>query len=209
MVQNKMCMYTRMVKFQFNNMAYFQKHTQKGFSLVELLISIGIFIVVMTISLGSVVSILDAGRKSRSLKAVMTNLNFALEVMSREIKFGKNYYCGIETSNPHTLTQDCTGNNQAPGTAITFTASNGVDTIYRLQGTQIEKSVDHGLTYTAITSPEVIVQDLKFYVFGTTVYPDTAQPRVFLSMRGYAGTKPTSQSKFFLQTVMSKRAPDL
>lgn len=200
-----------MVRYQFNNMnfLYLQQKKTKAFSLVELLISIGIFVVIMTICLGSVVSILDAGRKSKSLKAVMTNLNFALEVMSREIKFGKHYYCGIETSNPHTATQDCTGNNQAPGTAFTFTNSGGVDTIYRLNGTQIEKSIDNGSTYTAITAPEVIVQDLKFYVFGTTPYSDTAQPRVFLSVRGYAGTKPTLQSKFILQTVMSQRAPDL
>jgi prepilin-type N-terminal cleavage/methylation domain-containing protein len=200
-----------MVKYQSCNMKFFEDHTKgnKGFSLVELLIAIGIFVVVMTISLGSVVSILDAGRKSKSLKAVMTNLNFALEVMSREIKFGKNYYCGVDTTNPHTATQDCTGSSLAPGTAITFTTSGGVDTIYRLNGTQIEKSTDYGASYMAITAPDVFVQDLKFYVFGTTVYPDTAQPRVLLYMRGYAGTKSTSQSKFYLQTVMSQRAPDL
>ncbi len=200
-----------MDKYLYSNMKFVSNNTkkQKGFSLIELLISLGIFVVVMTISLGSVVSILDAGRKSKSLKAVMTNLNFALEVMSREIKFGKNYYCGIDTNQPHTTKQDCTGNALPAGTAITFTTSNGVDTIYRLQGTQIKKSTDYGASYTAITAPEVSVQGLNFYVFGTTSYPDTAQPRVFLFMTGFAGKKATLQSKFFLQTVMSQRAPDL
>lgn len=181
----------------------------KGFSLVELLISLGIFVTVMTISLGSVLSIIDAGRKATALKAVMTNLNFAIEVMSREVKFGKNYYCGVSTNAPHTNVQDCTGNALPPGTAITFLSSSGVDTIYRLNGTQVEKSVDNGANYSAITAPDVTVEDLKFYVFGTTAYPDTSQPRVMLSITGYAGTKPTAQSRFYLQTVMSQRAPDL
>lgn len=189
--------------------AIFAKKNIKGFTLIELLISIGLFMVVMTISLGSVLSIIDAGRKSRSLKAVMINLNFAVEVISREVKFGKNYYCGIDTTQPHTAKQDCTGGSVPPGTAITFTTSNGVDTIYRLQGTQIEKSTNYGASYQAITAPDVIVQNMKFYVFGTTAYPDTAQPRVLLFMKGYAGTKPTLQSTFYLQTVMSQRVPDL
>jgi len=165
--------------------------------------------VVVTISLGSVLSILDAGRKSKSLKSVMTNLNFTLEVMSRDIKFGKNYYCGIDANTPHTLKQDCTGNALPPGTAITFTKSDGTDVIYRLNGTQIEQSTDYGANYNAMTSPDVIIQDMRLYVFGTTAYPDTAQPRVLLRMSGYAGSKPTLQSKFYLQTAMSQRVPDL
>src|SRR3990167_2897905 len=90
-----------------------------GFTLIELLVSVAVFSVIMAISLGSVISILDAGRKANSLRSVMTNLNFAVEVMSREIKFGKNYYCGTDTSSPHVLTNDCAGG----ASSITFTSS--------------------------------------------------------------------------------------
>jgi prepilin-type N-terminal cleavage/methylation domain-containing protein len=177
----------------------------QGFTLIELLVSVGVFVVVMTISLGSVISILDAGRKAKALKSVMTNLNFALEVMAREIKFGENYYCGIDTNSPHTQTGSCTS---TPGTAITFTSSEGVDTIYRLQGTEIEKSIDHGGTYIGVTSPEVTVTDLRFYVFGTAPIPDTNQPKALIFIRGYAGNKPTAQSNFVLQTTVSQRPLD-
>lgn len=176
--------------------------SEKGFTLVELLISIAVFLVIMTISLGSIISILDAGRKARSLKDVMTNLNFATEVISREIRFGRNYYCGVDTASPHTASNSCSNG----GTAISFTTSEGVDTIYRLNGTQIERSVDYGASYLGVTSPDVTVEDLTFYVFNTAPAPNQKQPRILMIVRGYAGVKPTIQSRFTLQTVMSQRA---
>ncbi|OHB03188.1 MAG: hypothetical protein A2920_02340 [Candidatus Zambryskibacteria bacterium RIFCSPLOWO2_01_FULL_43_17] len=177
---------------------------EAGVTLIEPLVSIAVFSVIMAISLGSVLSILDAGRKANSLRSVMTNLNFALEILSREIKFGTNYYCGTNTASPHTLTNDCAGG----ATSITFTSSTGVDTIYRLQNNQIQKSTDHGVSYSGITSPDIIVQDLKFYVFGSTA-GNTFQPRAFITTRGYAGVKPTAQSKFFIQTSASQRILDI
>jgi len=175
---------------------------EKGFTLVELLISIGVFLVIMTISLGSIISILDAGRKARSLKEVMTNLNFATEVISREVRFGRNYYCGVDTNSPHTASNSCSDGD----TSITFTTSEGVDTIYRLSGTQIEKSIDYGVSYLGVTSPDVTVEGLTFYVFNTAPAPNQRQPRMLMLVRGYAGVKPTVQSRFTLQTAMSQRA---
>ncbi len=184
----------------------FQKN-EKGFTLVELLVALSVFMVVVTISLGSVISILDAGRKARALKSVMTNLNFTFEIMSRDIKFGREYYCGIATGQTWTP-QNCTGGGSPPGNALTFVTSDGVNTIYRLNGNQIQRSVDNGATYVGVTSPEVTVEDMKFYVFGAAT-GDNIQPRVLITVRGYAGTKPTLQSRFTLQTMLSQRALEL
>lgn len=174
-----------------------------GFTLVELLVAIAVFIVVMTISLGSILSIMDASRKAKNLKTMMTNLNFSIDVMAREIKFGKKYYCGIDVTNPHIATQNCSSG----GTSITFTTSTGVDTIYTLSSGQIQKSINHGGTYIGVTSPEVTIQDLKFFVLGST-FADTIQPKVLVLIRGYAGSKPTTQSSFVLQTTLSQRELD-
>jgi prepilin-type N-terminal cleavage/methylation domain-containing protein len=184
----------------------YKSHTEKGFTLVELMVSIAVFLVIMTISLGSIISILDAGRKARSLKQVMTNLNFAAEVISREVKFGRNYHCGVDTDIPRTKSDSCPSGG---GTAITFTTSEGVETIYRLRGTQIEKSIDSGVSYIGVTSPDVTVEGLTFYVIGTSPIPNRSQPRVLMIVRGFAGVKPTVQSRFTLQTVMSQRSLNL
>jgi prepilin-type N-terminal cleavage/methylation domain-containing protein len=187
--------------------------SSKGFSLVELLVAIAIFVVVLTFSMGSLLSVLDAGRKARSLKSVMTNLNFTLEIMSREIKFGNSYRCGIASSFPP-APLNCTGQS-TPGTAISFVSSEGQNIIYRINstGNGIEKSTNGGTSYLAVTAPEVTVQDLRFYVFNSQPEsgpsPDGAQPRVVMVVRGYAGEKPSLQSNFILQTTVSQRSLDI
>ena len=89
-----------------------KKIYNKGFTLIELMTAVSIFIVIMTVSMGSILSIFDANRKSRSLKTVMNNLNLALESMSREMRYGRSYNCGTD-SDPN-----CSG-----GTLMSFTSN--------------------------------------------------------------------------------------
>lgn len=180
-----------------------------GFSLVELLVAMGVFVVIVMFTMGSVLGILDAGRKSKAINAVMTNLNFTLEVMSREIKFGTKYYCGTELS-PFTGYNNCS----TPQDSVSFVASDGSEITYKLTNNQILKSTNGG-TYVAVTAPDIIIQNLKFFVFNS--YPqsacpvncDYAQPKVVIFIQGYAGTKPSIQSSFSIQTSVSQRTLDL
>ena len=61
---------------------------RRAFTLVEVLVSLSVFSLVMLIATGSIFTIVDANKKSHALKSVMTNLNFALESMAREIRVG-------------------------------------------------------------------------------------------------------------------------
>lgn len=191
-----------------------KKQKDKGFTLVELLIAMTVFVFIVTFCLGSIVSILDAGRKARSLKAVMTNMNLTGEVMSREIKFGTHYYCGISSTFPPPAGADCTGSSVPPGSALSFVTSDGQNVIYKLASNQIQKSTDNGATYLGITSPDVVVTDLKFYVFNSRPQsdpsPDNAQPRVTIIIKGYAGSanRASVQSSFDLETTVSQRTLD-
>lgn len=179
------------------------KHT-KGFTLIEILVSLSLFLVVMTISMGSVLSVFDANRKSESLKIVMDNLNFTLESMSREIRFGKNYHCGGGTL---TTPLNCPNGG---GTQVSFLASDGATQIvYRLTGTKIEKSIDGGANFVAVTAPEVTVQSLTFYVVGADAVPvNYLQPKVLIEIKGQAGLKSNTQTTFNLQTLVSQRVLD-
>ena len=51
---------------------------KKGFTLVEMLIAISLFIVVTFFSIGSLLSIFDASKRARDSKTVVDNLNFAI-----------------------------------------------------------------------------------------------------------------------------------
>src|SRR3989344_3612671 len=125
--------------------------TSSGFTLIEMMTSVSIFIIVMTISMGAVLGIFNANEKVGTLKAVMDNLNFAVETMSREIRFGSRYHCGAGSV---TLPANCSGGS---GLRMAFLSNDETQTIVYQRGStnNIEKSIDGGVTYTSVTAPEV------------------------------------------------------
>ncbi len=172
---------------------------KKGFTLVELMTAISIFAIIMTISMGSIISVFDAHRKSRSLKMVMSNLNLAVESMSKEMRFGKNYHCGSGTV---TVPQNCSSG----GTLMSFLSNDGLQITYRLNGQAIEKQVGSS-AFIAVTASELFVDDLTFYTLGAGT-GNTLQPKVLIRIRSHAGAG-KSRSDFTLQTLISQRALDI
>ncbi len=77
-------------------------YNQKGFTLVEMIVSIGLFTVVAFVATGALLKTVDENRKSQSLKTTTTNINFALESMSREMRVGTNFYCVDNTNDVNT-----------------------------------------------------------------------------------------------------------
>ena len=66
----------------------------RGFTLVELIVALGLFAVVSTISIGSLITLMDNNRQLRDDQAVITNVGFAFDMMTRDIRQGVDYYCG-------------------------------------------------------------------------------------------------------------------
>lgn len=63
--------------------------SKKGFTLIEMMVSVALFSVVLTITLGSVMTIADSNKKARSLMSVTNNLNFAVDSIVRSFKSGE------------------------------------------------------------------------------------------------------------------------
>ncbi|MBI5005116.1 MAG: prepilin-type N-terminal cleavage/methylation domain-containing protein [Candidatus Lloydbacteria bacterium] len=182
---------------------------ERGFTLIEIMVSISIFTVVVLITIGALVSINEANRKIQSMRALMDNLNFALENMSRTLRTGSTYHCG----NTGTITspQDCPtigsdyiaiegpgGSGANPNDQIVFSLSNG----------QIQKSTNSGSTFLGMTSPDITITTLQFYVSGAAAL-DAKQPKILLLVGGTAraGSKGLV-SEFHLQTTISQRLVD-
>ncbi len=77
------------------NKLYFKK----GFTLVEMIVSIAIFFIVVLVAMGAVLKTLDANKKSQAIKTVITNISFAFETMTREMRVGSKYNCTSATEN--------------------------------------------------------------------------------------------------------------
>lgn len=167
--------------------------------LVELLVAVSIFIIVMTISMGSILGVFEANRKSRSLKTVLNNLNLAVESMSKEMRFGKNYHCG---SGVVTSPKNC----PLGDTRMSFLSSDGVQITYRFDNQTIEKRTGVG-RYVAVTAPEIVIDDLIFYALGAGT-DDTLQPKVIIRIKSHAGVD-EGRTDFILQTLISQRSVDI
>lgn len=174
-----------------------------GFTLVEIIVALGLFTVVMMVSVGSLVSLSDVHRKVQSMRIAFDNLNLALESMSREIRTGVLYHCDA-TITPIQSEREC----QSGESSFTFLSQDGNQFIYRLNGSTIQRSIDGGASWADITAPEINVDYLDFYVFGADGSdPITSpyQPHVLISVGGTAGTRVTSEFK--IQTTVTQRTP--
>lgn len=166
-----------------------------GFTLVEMIVAIFVFSVVMVIATGALVSIIGANRKAQSVKSVMNNLAFSVDSMTRALRVGTDYDCGISS---------CASDGSD---SLTFTDVDGREVEYRLNEStdQIERAID-GAGFLALTASEVTVERLMFYVDGTDS-SDGEQPRVLIVVGGHAGTG-RSETIFNLQTLVSQRILD-
>ncbi len=72
--------------------------TQSGFTLIEMIVALGLFSVVTTITTGAVLMLVGTNQKFHYEQSIMTNLSFAIDSMTREMRTGFNYYCASGNS---------------------------------------------------------------------------------------------------------------
>ncbi len=180
----------------------------KGFTLVEIIVSVGIFTFVMFISTGAIYSIFDANRKSQNTRSIIDNLNYTLESMTRTIRFGTTYHCDITTGSVSTP-RDCASG--ASSISVSNPPVNPLGYVYyRLNAGAIQRSFNLGVTWLSLTSPDVTVTNLSFRVFGSPSYAsgDRLQPQAIVVISGYVGVKATSKTTFTIETTVSQRLVD-
>lgn len=68
--------------------------SQHGFTLIEMIVSLAVFSIVITVSVGALLVLVATNEQLQGEQSVMTNLSFALDSMTREIRTGTSYYCG-------------------------------------------------------------------------------------------------------------------
>lgn len=202
-------------------MKYKALEKNKGFTLVEIMVSLGLFSIVVVVAAGAFLKIVDADKKAQSLKTVINNLNFSLESMTREIRMGTSYYCTSSTSNiitdPLSLVAAANvGSDCNSGTVFEFISQDGKIIAYRYNKSDpnnafIEKAEapdlgeNLGTFYPVTAPPDVHVTTAFFKLEGSKV-GDENPSKVFIFVKGYTAPKPKLRSDFTIQTTVSQRS---
>ena len=160
---------------------------KKGFTLFEMIVAVGAFMVFMTIAMSGLLNLNDANKNSINFSNIMDNARFALEIMAKEIRTGTTY-------------------SSSGSSTLTFQNALGQTAVYRLNNNRIEKSSDGGASFLALTTSDVKVDNLKFVVSGAAS-GDGFQPKILIGIKASVSFK-NKITEINLQTLVSSRNPD-
>lgn len=169
------------------------KNLTRGFTLMEMLISIAIFAVCIGIASGAFIRGLRSQRAIVSLIAANDNISIALEQMLREIRTGYQF----STTTP---------------VELVFFNANNVLVSYRLENGAIERGIEEppGSTvfvYRPITGDNVIITRFNIGLFGNT-FGDGFPPRITLSISITPNSSYLSNVSVDIQSTVSARFID-
>ena len=185
--------------------------SKRGFSLIELMVSVALFSVVMIISIGALLALADANRKAQALQSVMNNLNTAIDGMVRSVRMGSKYHCG--NVGTYETARSCPNGD----TLIAFENFYGDPNVatdqwvywYDSTAKRMYKSQNSGTTQFALTAAEVQIDEAKFFVVGAE-NTNVVQPKVVIVLRGTAGAgNNKTKTSFSVQSTAVQRAIDI
>ena len=187
------------------------KQQRRGFTLIEMMVSVSIFSIVMLIGTGSILAVVNANRKAQSIKSVVNNLNFALETMSRNIRVGTTYRCdgNLPNASSASVRRNCKNNGDdhliiEPQYGSSATTNDQVIYFYDASQQALFRQIGTSGSPVRITAEEVKLTYVRFFVDGSKLDDEGIQPRVRILVEGYADVG-KERSTFRMQTTVVQR----
>jgi prepilin-type N-terminal cleavage/methylation domain-containing protein len=200
----------------------------RGFTLVELLVVLGLFSSIATLALGALFNAQSVNARLQETQAILDNINLSSQTITRDIRFGSDFYCAQSLPIPAlvpTVRKNCIFGTP-PGTVLIFKASDAegdLDRVaYYVSNGVLYKNVYQYLATTTVlqmTSDDVNITSITFNVSGAQTSTgsnddanevDYQQPLIKMLISGV--TRPakasTPPASFDLETVVSAREID-
>ncbi|MBN2197881.1 prepilin-type N-terminal cleavage/methylation domain-containing protein [Candidatus Wolfebacteria bacterium] len=172
------------VKFQYLCPNFYKR----GFTIVELLIAMTLFVVFIGISTGSFIRILRTQRLITSLMEASSNASLTLEQISREIRTGSEF--------------NVIGENE-----LRFLNTEGVATIYRLKDKSIEKGAGSdfdNIVYKKITADNIKINNFNIFILENDL-DNRFQPRITIGLSVAVDYEQIKNITINIQTTVSSR----
>ena len=182
-----------------------QKNNNNGFTLVEMIVAIGITSTVLLAGVGLLLTFNAIQGKNINAQNVHDNIRFAVETMSREIRTGDRF-CTVSPLAPLATcapTATCAWPAGCTQFAFRQTFTNEA-VIYKLNGNVVVVSRDGGVTFLPITDPQRTVTNMKFYVTGIGS-DDQERVTIVMEVNSGSAAKPNEAVNLIVQTTVAKR----
>lgn len=180
----------------------YESKIKNGFTVVELIVAMGIFVILMSVAAGGFINLLRNQRIIAALISVNDSMNLTLEQMAREIRTGYNF-------------------EKISDSELQFTNAYNFKIVYRLNNKAIEKGMEDFLTgekiYRKLTADNVEVDKFNIGVCGQNlggetlgncgVGGDSYPPRITLGMSVSSAEPDVKKLNIFIniQTTVSVR----
>lgn len=214
--------------------SFLQQKYIRGFTLVEMLVVLGLFSTIMTIASGALFSAQSVNVKLQETQSILDNMNLSVEVMTRDIRYGSDFYATTTTLGPApSRRKSCTyavfGCN-----VLYFKPADAVNDLDRVvyyldSGILYKKEIPSGIGSAKIyqiTAGDINVKSLIFFVKGAEASPDIVgpgnatsnedtlvvdyeQPLITLTLFGITRqTRMATTTKFTIESSISPREID-
>ena len=156
----------------------FKNSTQRGFTLVEMLIVLGLFSFMMTLATSVLYSTQAINVKIQETQSILDNVNIAIDTMSREIRYGTDFRASNSIEDTNFLRRKSSRYDTTHGGKVLFfkpqDSENDDDRVAYYASTTPYGNVILKDEYTngvrtrryEITSNDVKIKSLIFYVNG-------------------------------------------
>ncbi len=185
-----------------------KNNNKAGFTIIETMIAVSLFLIVVTIGIGSLLNATSLNRKSQNTRSIMDNLSFIMEDISKNLRTGYNYHCSNSLSNLSTPLSCASG-----GGIISFkSSSDGGQWVYEIlsDGT-LQKSISGGAagTFVTLTPPEIKISPTSSFSVTGAEAGDNLQPFATIKLIGTITSENNIITPFSLQTSISQRLVDI
>lgn len=180
----------------------------KGYTLIEIMVAVGIFFVIIAAPTGFFVASLKGQQRALASQELLDNVSYALEYISRSIRMTKKDDIEISGVTLNCLTEGYKVNYAITAQGIKFRNYNNECQEFFLEGGRLKESKDGVINY--LTSDDLMVEKFEISLSGED-QADTLQPKVtlFLEVKGNRGSSPDLQPVIKIQTTISQRDLDV
>lgn len=203
--------------------------SKRGFSLVEIIVVLGLFSSISTIVLGALFNAQAINGRLQETQSILDNVNLSTQVVTRDIRFGSDFYCTdalpeVGSTTP-TVRKNCPIGTLG-GTVLIFKpadAGNPLDRVaYRVANGVLYK---HDYPFGGareqlqMTSSDIVIDSFKYFLDGANTsngsndeggLSDYKQPLITILISGRS--IPISSTRvpvtFSIQTSVSARELD-